>query len=361
MLVNHLELFAGIGGFRRALDLLCKDFGIESNSIGFSEIEQNAVNTYKSNFDTSNEIEIGDIVAFASEKSKIDSLANFEMLSGGFPCQSFSMMGKQKGFNDMRGNVFFQILEIAKRKKPQIILLENVKNILTHNKGKTFEVIIDSIKEIGYEYVYYDVFNTLNFSLPQNRNRVFIFASKTKLPEDFLFKSAVISTEFDKIKNRTSLIKYNYTYEILEKDVEDKYFLSEIIKPTILADGSKNFKSNSSIDQLIARPLTATMAKMHRACQDNYFSTDFINSDNPIEYSKLTFTKEELAKKQIRRITPKEAFMLQGFSEEFFEKAKGIGTSDSQLYKQAGNAVSVNTVYAILYYLIVVKKILGGF
>lgn len=361
MLVNHLELFAGIGGFRRALDLLCKDFYIESNSIGFSEIEQNAVNTYKANFDTSNEIEIGDIVAFASKKNQIDNLMDFEMLSGGFPCQSFSMMGKQKGFNDMRGNVFFQILEIAKRKKPQIILLENVKNILTHNKGKTFEIIINSIKEIGYEYIYFDVFNTFNFSLPQNRNRVFIFASKTKLPEDFEFKSEVISTEFDKIKNSTSLIKYNYTFEILEKDVEDKYFLSEIIKPTILADGSKNFKSNSSIDQLIARPLTATMAKMHRACQDNYFSTDFINNDNPIEYSKLTFTKEELAKKQIRRITPKEAFMLQGFSKDFFEKAKEIGISDSQLYKQAGNAVSVNTVYAILYYLIVVKKVLGGF
>lgn len=360
MLVNHLELFAGIGGFRRALELLCKDFDLKAKSIGFSEIEPNAVNTYKANFDTSSEIEIGDIVAFTSEKDNIRNLPNFEMLSGGFPCQSFSMMGKQKGFNDMRGNVFFQILEIAECKKPQVILLENVKNIMTHNKGETFKIVVDSIKNAGYKYVYYDVFNTCNFSLPQTRNRVFIFASRTKLPKNFVFNSAAVVEEFNKIKNNTSLIKYNHTYEILEKTVDNKYFLSDIIKPTILADGSKNFKSNSSIDQLIAKPLTATMAKMHRACQDNYFSLDFINSKNPLEYSKKIFTKEELVKKQIRRITPKEAFLLQGFSSDFFENAKKIGTSDSQLYKQAGNAVSVNTVYAILYYLIVVKKVLEG-
>lgn len=359
MPVNHLELFAGIGGFRRALELLCHDFNIESKNIGFSEIEPNAVNTYKANYDTSSEFEIGDIVAFTSNLESVKALPNFELLSGGFPCQSFSMMGKQKGFNDMRGNVFFQILKIAECKKPQIILLENVKNILTHNKGETFKIVIDSIKKAGYPYVFYDVFNTCNFGLPQVRNRVFIFASKKKLSDNFVFSSSAVIDEFNKVNSTTSLIKYQYTYEILEKDVNNKYFLSDIIKPTILADGSKNFKSNSSIDQLIAKPLTATMAKMHRACQDNYFSLDYINSETPIEYTKKIFTKEELIKKQIRRITPKEAFLLQGFDSNFFEKARAVGTSDSQLYKQAGNAVSVNTVYAILYYLIVAKNVLG--
>jgi DNA (cytosine-5)-methyltransferase 1 len=144
----------------------------------------------------------------------------------------------------------------------------------------------------------------------------------------------------------------------LEKVVDDKYYLSKIIKPTILSDGTKNFKSKSEIDMLIARPLTATMAKMHRACQDNYFSDDYINASDPIAYKQHHFTKEELAKKNIRRITPKEAFNLQGFSDEFYEKAKSAKTSDSQLYKQAGNAVSVNTVYAILHYLFVESSIM---
>lgn len=165
---------------------------------------------------------------------------------------------------------------------------------------------------------------------------------------------------FDKIKDQTTLVKHRSTFDVLEKSVADKYYLSEVIKPTILADGSKNFKSKSSIDQIIARPLTATMAKMHRACQDNYFSDDYIQHKSPEEYSQMFFTKDELAKKNIRRLTPKEAFILQGFNENFYENAKSKGTSDSQLYKQAGNAVTVNTVYAIMQYLLVDKNILGG-
>ena len=102
---------------------------------------------------------------------------------------------------------------------------------------------------------------------------------------------------------------------------------------------------------MIAKPLTATMVKMHRACQDNYFSDGFINSDNPEEYLKIEYTKEELCKQRIRKITPKEAFMLQGFDENFFEKVWNSGNSNTQLYKQAGNAISVNTVYAVMYYL----------
>ena len=359
MVVNHLELFAGIGGFRQALDLVCGDFGLESKNIGFSEIDPNATNTYKANFDTSDEVEIGDIVSFAHKRSNIRGLSDFNFLTGGFPCQSFSMMGKQNGFNDMRGNVFFQILEIIKIKKPKFILLENVKNILTHNKGETFKVVTESIKDLGYPYLYYDVFNSRDFSIAQNRNRVYIFATKSKLNDEFKFSSKDVSGCFNKISPHTSLVQSKYTFEILEKNVDKKYYLSEVIKPTILADGAKNFQSKSTIDQVIARPLTATMVKMHRACQDNYFSDDFIQSDDPGEYSKRVFTKDELIKKNIRKLTPKEAFLLQGFNTTFYENAKKKGTSDSQLYKQAGNAVTVNTVYAIFYYLLVENNIMG--
>lgn len=353
MAVRHLELFAGIGGFRLAIETLCNDFDIKTHNIGFSEIDTYASKTYKANFNTSNEIEIGDIVSFAQKKENIIGLDDFNLLTGGFPCQSFSMMGKQKGFNDMRGNVFFQILEVIKLKKPKYILLENVKNIITHNKGETLKIILQSIEDAGYPFVYYDIFNTNDFGLAQTRNRCYIFASREKISDDFRFDSQSVITSFKKMSHNSSLVQHKFTYEILDKDVDKKYYLSDIIKPTILSDGSKKFKSKSDINQLIARPLTATMAKMHRACQDNYFSEDFINSENKEEYVCQFFSKEELKKKKIRRLTPKEAFLLQGFNETFFNNALATGISDSQLYKQAGNAVSVNSVYAILHYLII--------
>jgi DNA (cytosine-5)-methyltransferase 1 len=148
--------------------------------------------------------------------------------------------------------------------------------------------------------------------------------------------------------------------DVLSKNVPSKYYLSEKIKPTILADGSKNFISKSEINPLIARPLTATMVKMHRACQDNYYSDNFLNAENPISFSKQFFTKEELRHQKIRKITPEEAFALQGFDNVFYQNAVNAGLSDHQLYKQAGNAVSVNTVYAILYYLFIHKQLLDS-
>ena len=146
-------------------------------------------------------------------------------------------------------------------------------------------------------------------------------------------------------------MRFDSTLELLAKEVEDKYFLSERIKPTILSDGSASFRSKSEINLRIARPLTASMHKMHRACQDNYFSQNWIDSDgkyNPAEHC----TKEELARQSIRKLTPQEAFMLQGFPGEYATAACQAGVPDGALYKQAGNAVSVNTIYSVLYYLI---------
>ena len=170
---------------------------------------------------------------------------------------------------------------------------------------------------------------------------------------NFKFSSKIIKNIFSNINVKTSLLKQNSTHDILEKQVDKKYYLSNTIKPTILSNGTKTYHSKSGINPIIAKPLTATMVKMHRACQDNYFSDGFIQSDNPLEYLKKVFSKEELFKQEIRKITPKEAFILQGFSEECFNNAKKSGVSNAQLYKQAGNAVSVNTVYAIMYYLFI--------
>ena len=169
---------------------------------------------------------------------------------------------------------------------------------------------------------------------------------------NFEFSSELVKQSFARINRmRCSLNFYDSVIEILEKNVEPKYYLSEKIKPTILSDGSAGFKSKSEIDQIIARPLTASMHKMHRACQDNYYSDLFIQSEGRQRPSE-EMTKEELTHIAIRKLTPREAFMLQGFPNDFAEKARNARVANGAMYKQAGNAVSVNMVYAVLHYLI---------
>ena len=359
--LKHLELFAGIGGFRKAIDLYCQDNNIQSECIGFSEKDKYAVSTYKANYDTKNEIELGDIEEFTSKKSNIKSLPNFDLLSGGFPCQSFSMMGKKGGLEDKRGNLFYSIIDILKIKKPKYVLLENVRNLRTHDNGNTFKEVIRSLEEDAGYFVTSDVFNTSDFGLPQTRRRVFIFAVRKDLEQNFMnvnLKNEVVINKTSKLNGSTSLKKYSTVLDnLLEKEVEEKYYLSERLKPTILSNGSKGFKSNSQINQLIARPLTATMVKMHRACQDNYYSDEFLTNKNPVKYLEKSFSKEDEAKHRIRKLTPIEAFRLQGFDDKFVQNAQSIGISNHQLYKQAGNAVSVNTVYSILHSLFQTKQI----
>lgn len=353
--MKHLELFSGIGGFRQAFNLLEKDYGLKQKVVGFSEIDKYATMTYKAAFGDK-EKELGDIIKFNCDEANISKLDDFDLLTGGFPCQPFSMMGEQEGFDDERGGLFFEIVKIIKVKKPKYILLENVRNLIKHNEGKTIKRIFDELNDCGY-YVYFDNFNSASFGLAQTRNRVYIFATTEKI-SNFVFNSKKIVEVYESnLKNNCSLMTQENTHQILEKNVDDKFYLSEKIKPTILADGTKNYKANSEINKMIARPLTATMVKLHRACQDNYFSDGFINCDDPEKYKELIFTKEELQKQRIRKLTPKEAFLLQGFDEDYFDKVKNCGNSQAQLYKQAGNAVSVNTVYSILYYIFIYCKV----
>lgn len=353
--MKHLELFAGIGGFRRALDLLTKDGILQFESVGYSEIDTKAIKTYLTNFHPQkNEVALGDIVAFTSDLNKIKNLPDFDLVTGGFPCQSFSMMGKQAGFEDEdRGQMFFRIIDILKIKKPRYVLLENVKNLHSHDKGRTYATIVSKLNSLGYNVIS-GLFNTSDFHLPQKRCRILIFASLDKIPAEFesRFDSKGVSKVFDGIYKKASVLSADTVLDFLSLNVDARYYLSEKIKPTILSDGTANFKSKSEINQLIARPLTASMHKMHRACQDNYYSKDFIESKGKVNIAK-DLSKEEQSLKPIRKITPREAFLLQGFPQEFAERATKNGLSDGALYKQAGNAVSVNTIYAAVYYLIV--------
>lgn len=348
--MNHIELFAGVGGFRRAMDLIAHDLDFPIDTIAFSEIDNKAIATYNANYNTTNELAMGDIVDFVKDKRAMRKLPRYEILSGGFPCQTFSMMGSQEGFDEERGQMFFRIMDMVNNRHPRYILLENVKNLMKHDGGNTISVIRKELENAGY-IVKIDVFNSNDFGLPQKRNRAIIFARRRHLG-NYEFSAELVKQAFEQIdRNHCSLNFYGSTIDLLDREVDKKYYLSERIKPTLLSDGSAGFKSKSEIDLVIARPLTATMHKMHRACQDNYYSDSFIQSegnDRPSE----RMTKEELARIPIRKLTPKEAFLLQGFTPNFAMNAGGVGVADGAMYKQAGNAVSVNTVYAVMYYLI---------
>ena len=348
--MRHLELFAGVGGFRTAMNHIQQDLGVIYDTIGYSEIDKKASATYQANYDTDGEIVLGDIVTFINDARRFANLPHFDILSGGFPCQTFSMMGNQAGFNEERGQMFFRIIDIVHHIQPNFILLENVKNLLNHDNKRTYKRIKEELEHEGY-IVHEDIFNSVSFGLPQKRNRVIVFARKREYG-DFVFSYDSVKKHFDTLSHENCSIPfYESVLDVLQQEVEQKYYLSEQIKPTILSDGSGKFLSNSDIDQLIARPLTASMHKMHRACQDNYYSDIFIRSRGQ-ERPSESMTKEELKNIAIRKLTPQEAFMLQGFPCDFAQKAQWAGVANGSLYKQAGNAVSINTIYAVLHYLI---------
>lgn len=345
--MRHVELFAGIGGFRQAMRLLTQDGGPQFTCVGYSEIDASALNTYRANFDVANEVSIGDIEAFVSDEGRMDSLAPFNLITGGFPCQAFSMMGAQRGFEDTRGTLFFSMATLIGRRLPHYLLLENVKNLKTHDSGNTYRVIVQTLENLGYT-VLSDIFNTANYGLAQTRNRIYIFATRRRAPRGFQFTEERVREYFNALPH-PSLLDQTNTLDVLAGDVPNKYFLSTKLKRTILANGSGGFVAKSEIDKPIARPLCATMAKMHRACQDNYFSSRYINSHGTERYLGGVDQSEG---EQIRRLLPEEAFALQGFDPDFVINSRNqFRTADCSLYKQAGNAVSVNVVYAILAYL----------
>lgn len=288
------SFFCGIGGF----EIGFSKAGFEV--IWANDFDKYAIQTYNANF-TQPAI-CQDLFTIP-----INNIPQSDVFTGGFPCQPFSMMGSQNGFEDVRGTLFFQIAEIIQNQKakgihPKVIVLENVRRLLTHDNGNTFATIKSILEDLGYT-VFYKVLNSADFGVPQTRNRLFIVCfSDSRARFSFPNPIPLQSTMQD----------------ILESDVDAKYFLSERILKTILAHGGGNYSAKSEIDLSIARPLTATMAKMHRACQDNYITQE----------------------KGIRRLTPRECARLQGFPDSFI-----LPCSDTQLYKQFGNSVTSNVAY----------------
>lgn len=307
--MKTVSLFSGCGG----MDLGFQQAGFDI--VFANDFDKYAAQSYRHNF--GEHMVEGDL----SQISEFE-IPQHRVLIGGFPCQPFSMMGQQQGFLDnVRGTLFFEVARIIEHHRPEVIILENVRNLRTHDNGNTLRVIIETLEDLQYS-VRYQVLNSVDYGVPQKRNRIFIVCFRQDVAEQliapFEFPTAIpLDVEMTNV------------HALLEQNVDPKYYLSHKILPTILSHGSGGYYSKSEIDLPIARPLTATMAKMHRANQDNYVTV-------PNHFA------QQAGKTDIRRLTPRECARLQGFPEDY-----EIVVSDTQAYRQFGNAVTVNVARAL--------------
>jgi DNA (cytosine-5)-methyltransferase 1 len=306
-LFTFIDLFAGIGGMRLALQ------NLGGQCIFSSEIDQFARKTYAKNF--------GDVPRHDIKKIPINEIPKHDILIAGFPCQSFSTAGKNLGFNDARGILFFEIEKILNHLHPSSFILENVKNLKNHDKGKTFELILKKLKAANYE-VGYSVLNSLDYGCPQRRERIFIVGiSKTRIknlkfsdvfqwPEEIVQKKLLKDILEDNLKVNDRLTLSHLMYEGLKKRMEKNFLIGKKF-------GFKVFdKSDSHTGTLSAR----------------YFKD-----------GKEILINQEDVKKRPRKITPREAARLQGFPDEFIVDSVSV----SQIHKQFGNSISVPVVQAV--------------
>ena len=292
---KFIDLFAGVGGLRLPFD------EIGGQCVFSSEIDKFARQTYEANY---GEVPNGDIT-----KIEPTDIPDFDLLLAGFPCQPFSQAGLQKGFNDIRGTMFFYIAEIIKQKKPNAVLLENVKRLKTHDKGNTFRVMRNTLEALGYS-VSSQVLSAKDFGVPQNRERLYIVALRDKTNFEF----PVPTYEPTKVGS------------IFESSVPEKYTISNRLwqwhqrrKLEHKAKGNGFRYSLFNKDSLYTNTLSARYYK-----DGSEILIDQGKDKNP------------------RKITPREAARLQGFPDTF-----KIVVSDSQAYKQFGNSVAVPVIRAI--------------
>lgn len=296
--IKYIDLFCGIGGFRYASDRALSNLGLHGECVFSSDIDKYAQDAYEANF---GERPTGDIT-----KVSASDIPDFDMLLGGFPCQSFSICGLMKGFEDKtRGTLFFDIARILKEKKPQAFVLENVKNLASHDGGKTLQTILDTLRdELGY-HVDYHLLNALDFGLPQKRERIIIIGSQRPFKMDW---------NFDVKKKKT-------LNDILEKNVDRKHYASaEIVakrKAMHIAKVTPSIWHENKSGNISSYPYSCAL---RAGASYNYL---LVNGE--------------------RRLTPREMLRLQGFPDDF-----KMVVSDCQTRKQAGNAIPIDMVAMVI-------------
>lgn len=289
-------LFSGIGAAEYAL----RKLGIEHQIVFAGDIDKFVKKTYFANYDVSEDSWHNDVTQFDATPYK----GQIDILVGGSPCQSFSLAGRMQGFDDTRGTLFFEYARVLKECNPKAFIFENVRNLMNHDKGKTFQIIQNTFKELGYK-IFIQVLNASDYGIPQTRRRIFVVG----------FRDDVESFEFPKPIPLTKTVQ-----DLLEKDVDEKYFLNEgFINNYVLAKEDR-WNRKPEVNKPIASTLTTRMGTL-RAEQDNYQS---ING-------------------RLRKLTPREGLRLMGYGDDF-----KMVCSNTQLYKQIGNSIVVDVIGGVL-------------
>lgn len=352
-MTNYLSLFSGIGGFEVGIQNSLKDF----ECVGYSEIDKYAISIYENHFNHHN---FGDIT-----EVEVSDLPDFDLLVGGFPCQAFSVAGQQKGFADTRGTLFFDIVRVLTVKKPKYFLLENVRNLLSHDKGNTFATMVKILIGLGYK-IRWDVLNSKDFGVPQSRERIYIRGSLNELPND-------ISLTKDEADNS---IKY-----VLNGRQGERILSSDGLTTTLAAtggnQGGRTFIRESKIQKIgnhsasgrgqggniyDEEGLSPTLTCQHDypakvRIKKVYGSMQAHRAENDGEHSPtLTAMSANITNRPIiqteyayRAITPIECERLQGFEDNWTKYGRDKTLiSNTQRYKCLGNAVTTNVIQYII-------------
>jgi DNA (cytosine-5)-methyltransferase 1 len=312
---KFIDLFAGIGGFRIAMQ------NLGGKCVFTSEWDKEAQRTYRANF---GEVPFGDIT---KEQTKMFIPDGFDVLCAGFPCQAFSIAGKRGGFEDTRGTLFFDVAEIIKRKQPKAIFLENVKGLRNHNGGKTLSTILNVLRnDLGYFVPDPQVLNAKDFGVPQNRERIFIVGFRADLGID--------NFEYPKPSNQ------NAAFEDVKEEnpVSVKYYLSNTYLNTLVNHKKRHeSKGNGFGYEIIPDDGTANAV----VCGGMGRERNLVYDDRIEDFTPITHIKGEVNRQGIRKMTPREWARLQGFPDNFI-----IPVADASAYKQFGNSVAVPAIKA---------------
>lgn len=312
---TFIDLFAGIGGFRIALQ------NLGGKCIFSSEWDKDAQKTYFTNF---GDMPYGDITLDETKKHIPD---HFDILCAGFPCQAFSIAGKRSGFDDTRGTLFFEVANIINNKQPKAIFLENVKGLANHDKGKTLSTILKTLREdLNYYVPEPKIINAKDFGLPQNRERIYIVA----------FRKDVVSSGFlypEPLNIKTSFL------DVKEKNIVSvKYYLSTQYLTTLENHKARHeSKGNGFGYEIIKDDQCANTIMVGGMGRERNLVID----DRLTDFTPVTKIKGEVNRLGIRRMTPREWARLQGFPDDF-----DIVVSDAAAYKQFGNSVAIPAIEA---------------
>lgn len=312
---SFIDLFAGIGGFRIALQ------NLGGKCVFSSEWDKQAQLTYCSNF---GEIPFGDIT---KEEVKAEIPDNFDVLCAGFPCQAFSIAGRRGGFEDTRGTLFFDVAEIIRRKRPKAVFLENVKGLQNHDKGRTLQTILNVLREdLGYFVPEPEIINARNFGVPQNRERIYIVGFEQSLGID----------EFEYPEPLDSNARVKDIFE--ENKVSSKYYLSTAYLTTLYKHKARHEKKGNGFGYEILDPDSVSNAIVVGGMGRE---RNLIVDKRITDYTPVTRIKGEINRDYIRRLTPREWARLQGFPDKFI-----IPVADASAYKQFGNSVAIPAIQA---------------